>query len=321
MNSSEKIEILKSRIEEVLRPLIDRDYVLLELPYYENIGDILIWEGERHFLEKLPYRCLYKASLFSYDSNYVIPTDAIILLQGGGNFGDVWKRSQKFRLQIIEKYAKNRIIIFPQTVFYEDEAVFQEEARRMAEHKQLTICARDQQSFDLLQSRFQNEILLLPDMAFCISIDKLAKYKKREQNKILFLKRKDKEFKETSPGDLPFPVMVTSDWPTYERRFVFNLIMRLSEKVKNVLARMGQSGSCWGKWIDFYADRVYRKKMLKVGVGFVSSYKRVYTTRLHVAILAILLEKECFFLDNSYGKNSGFYHTWLEEMKNVHFVE
>ena len=57
MNSSEKIEILKSRIEEVLRPLIDRDYVLLELPYYENIGDILIWEGERHFLEKLPYRC------------------------------------------------------------------------------------------------------------------------------------------------------------------------------------------------------------------------------------------------------------------------
>lgn len=149
MNSSEKIEILKSRIEEVLRPLIDRDYVLLELPYYENIGDILIWEGERHFLEKLPYRCLYKASLFSYDSNYVIPTDAIILLQGGGNFGDVWKRSQKFRLQIIEKYAKNRIIIFPQTVFYEDEAVFQEEARRMAEHKQLTICARDQQSFDL----------------------------------------------------------------------------------------------------------------------------------------------------------------------------
>ena len=190
MNSSEKIEILKSRIEEVLRPLIDRDYVLLELPYYENIGDILIWEGERHFLEKLPYRCLYKASLFSYDSNYVIPTDAIILLQGGGNFGDVWKRSQKFRLQIIEKYAKNRIIIFPQTVFYEDEAVFQEEARRMAEHKQLTICARDQQSFDLLQSRFQNEILLLPDMAFCISIDKLAKYKKREQNKILFLKIK-----------------------------------------------------------------------------------------------------------------------------------
>jgi len=26
-------------------------------------------------------------------------------------------------------------------------------------------------------------------------------------------------------------------------------------------------------------------------------------------------------VNNSYGKNSGFYHTWLEEMKNVHFVE
>lgn len=321
MNLKEKIEILRVRIEDVLRPLINHDYVLLELPYYENIGDILIWEGERQFLEKLPYKCLYKASLFSYDSNYAIPPDAIILLQGGGNFGDVWKRSQRFRLQIIEKYVKNRIIIFPQTVFYEDDAVFQEEARRMAVHDHLTICARDQQSFDLLRSRFQNEVLLLPDMAFCISVDKLIRYKKKEQDKALFLKRKDKEFKEVSPNCLPFSAMDVSDWPTYEREFVFNSVMRLSERIKNVLVRMGLSGSWWGRCIDFYADRVYRKEILKVGVRFVSSYKYVCTTRLHVAILAILLGKECFFLDNSYGKNSGFYHTWLEETEGVHFIK
>lgn len=321
MDSTKKIEILRSHIEDVLGPLIDHDYVLLEVPYYENIGDVLIWEGERHFLEKLPYKCLYEASLFSYDSSYVIPADVIILLQGGGNFGDIWKRSQKFRLQIIEKYPENKIIIFPQTVFYENKTILQEEARRMAIHKQLTICARDQQSFELLRSRFQNRILLLPDMAFCISIDKFVRCINKAQNKVLYLKRKDKEFKEISSNCLPFSSMDVSDWPTYERKFVFNSIMRLSERIKNALVRMGLSGSWWGRCIDFYADRVYRKEILKVGVRFVSSYKYVCTTRLHVAILAILLGKECFFFDNSYGKNSKFYHTWLEGIESIHFIE
>jgi len=42
MNFRDKITQLKSLIAGALTPLIDHDYWYLELPYYTNIGDVLI---------------------------------------------------------------------------------------------------------------------------------------------------------------------------------------------------------------------------------------------------------------------------------------
>ena len=41
-------------IKSSLIPLIPGDYILLDLPYYSNIGDILIWKGTEDFLKELP---------------------------------------------------------------------------------------------------------------------------------------------------------------------------------------------------------------------------------------------------------------------------
>ena len=49
---------LRRKIEEELTPLIDSDYLFLDLPYYSNIGDALIWMGTEHFLEKISHKCL-----------------------------------------------------------------------------------------------------------------------------------------------------------------------------------------------------------------------------------------------------------------------
>lgn len=54
--------------------------------------------------------------------------------------------------------------------------------------------------------------------------------------------------------------------------------------------------------------------------SFVNSYNYIYTTRLHIAILATLLEKPCTFIDNNYGKNSGFYQTWLNDIDDIIFI-
>ena len=53
MNYQEKITDLRKKIKDKLSPLIDNDYVLLDLPYHKNIGDILIWAGEIEFLKTL----------------------------------------------------------------------------------------------------------------------------------------------------------------------------------------------------------------------------------------------------------------------------
>lgn len=57
-------------------------------------------------------------SAFTSNLKRKIKKDTIILLQGGGNFGDIWD-IHEFKRKVIRNYPENRIIIFPQTVFYQ----------------------------------------------------------------------------------------------------------------------------------------------------------------------------------------------------------
>lgn len=43
---------LRKKLVETLIPLVDNDYVLVDLPYYSNVGDLLIWEGTECVLAK-----------------------------------------------------------------------------------------------------------------------------------------------------------------------------------------------------------------------------------------------------------------------------
>jgi pyruvyl transferase EpsO len=74
-------------------------------------------------------------------------------------------------------------------------------------------------------------------------------------------------------------------------------------------------------FIDWYANKIFMPTLLARGIRFMAGYKYVYTTRLHGAILAVLLKKQIVFFDNSYGKNYAIYNTWLRGFENVRFVE
>lgn len=320
MTITEKLEILRNEIEKQLQPLIDGDYVLWDCPYYSNIGDVLIWEGELTFLRKLNFKCLDFASTHTCRFPE-LSADTVILLQGGGNFGDLWRGIQEFRLKVIEKYPDNRIIIFPQSVCYSDPDLVVKDSRILSGHRYLTICARDRKSYDFLKENFQNEILLLPDMAFCISTDYLQDVRGKETDKTLFLKREDKEC-----GDIPdslaaaFGKVDVRDWPFMKDE---NLLLKLFWKMGS-LQRILRAypvfsllAKIMGRILDFCMLRLVKPYLLVHGIRFVSSYRNIYTTRLHVMILAVLLNKSVTFLDNSYGKNSAFYETWLRDLPEV----
>lgn len=313
MKATEKISQLKKIIAELLTPLINSDYVLLDVPYYTNIGDTLIWEGTRQFLKTLPYKCLYTASVETYKYR-PLPKDTVILLQGGGNFGDLWRRHQEFRQDVIKAYPNNRIIILPQTVFYNDDSVFAEDAKMLNSHKDLHICARDTKSLDYLKKALSCNLLLVPDMAFCISQKTLDRYKQKETDKALFLKRNDQELCEYDFSSYiaeKVEQLHIGDWPTMEKEFMTKVYLDKLVFHKEQLKRIP----------DIYADLVFRPHQVKKGVEFVSQYKKVYTTRLHVAILSVLLDKEIIFFDNSYGKNRSFYETWLKDVEKLKFVQ
>lgn len=312
MNRELKIKQLRNIINQQLLPLIDHDYIYLDLPYYPNIGDSLIWKGTLEFLKQTPYRCLFTSSYETYIPQ-PINTKTIILLQGGGNWGDLYPQHQEFRKRIIKEHPYNRIIILPQTIFYTQKESLEKDIIFFKQYPNVTICARDRNSFDLLKKYFnQNSILLIPDMAFFIS---LTNTNTNNNGKTLFLKRKDKELSLNNHVSTPTNIDI-HDWPTMEKDFwkirIVNIIFGILKKI--VVPFNPQ----FPKHIkDYKYCHFILKYYFTIGKDFIRKYDVIYTTRLHGMILSILLDKQIFLIDNSYGKNFNFYHTWLEDLDSV----
>lgn len=314
---------LRHLIKETLSPIIgSKDYIFLDVPYYANIGDTLIYKGTEDFLAPLPGRCLYKASIESYVKPS-IAEEVIILFQGGGNFGDLWRRHTEFVLRVLDQFPRNKAIILPQSIYYDNADVMEMDAHLLGKHPSLTICARDRRSYILAKKHFgANDVLMLPDMAFCIEPSFLSKYHYPAKEKTLFFKRKDREF-----ADYDFEKLVVAqghldelEWPSMQRELVISKLLYLLRRISAAGNQIGM-GSVFRRLFDWYALSIYMPRLLKIGIQFISQYQRVYSTRLHGAILSILLDRPLVFFDNSYGKNSSFYDTWLREFENVVFVE
>jgi exopolysaccharide biosynthesis predicted pyruvyltransferase EpsI len=99
-----------------------------------------------------------------------------------------------------------------------------------------------------------------------------------------------------------------------------DFILRKSLGVKRWLAHCHVSTYLLNKMIDYYAEYIYKPLHIRIGVRFLSGYNRIYATRLHAAILSVLLCKPFTFLDNSYGKNRSFYETWLSDVEEIRFI-
>jgi len=145
MNEQALIGLLQDKLLLTLKPLVGKKCVLLGLPYYYNIGDILIWEGTLQFLKSVGCKCIKASSKETYDFPR-IPSDVTILLMGGGNFGDLWKAEHTFRTNVIKAYPDNKIIILPQTIYYSDTSKAVDDAAIYSKHKSLYIIARDNES-------------------------------------------------------------------------------------------------------------------------------------------------------------------------------
>ena len=297
MSENNICSTLRDRIRTSLIPLIPDDYILLDLPYYSNIGDILIWQGTEDFLKELPGQCLGRHSKETFDFR-PLPKDCIILLLGGGNFGDIWREHQEFRLEVMRIYPENPIIVLPQTIYYESDNVLVEDIKKMNMHRHLTICTRDRHSIELLKERgFYGNLLMLPDMAFCIKQEKLQENMADASRKSLIIFREDKELKEPKLSN-KYVSSFFSDWPQMQESGALAWQFLMTHKDDDS---------------DSFFINEFFPRQVKTGVKFVSSYKYVCSTRLHAAILRLLLGLPVKIVDNSYGKNLNFYNTWLKD--------
>lgn len=314
MNNQQKVAQLRGMIQSTLSKIIGRKCILLDAPYYHNIGDVLIWTGVISLIRDLGIDCLYTAS-YETCTFPDIDKSTTILFNGGGNLGDIYHEHAEFLISVAEHYPNNRIIVLPQTVYYKDKNLEKSDYKKLLRHDDLYFCCRDKTVYDNLNRLFGDRTFLLPDMAFCIDYQELSHYMCVECKSKLIIDRVDVEKGQqviSKDGDV-------SDWPVFEHSFRRSTFLNKLFK-RSANAKIPFLSAVTNRIWNWYAPHVFRKMMVKEGVKFISPYHIVETTRLHGCILSVLLNKQVTLVNNSYGKNKNFYDTWLVDDDNVNLI-
>ena len=311
----EGIEYLKSLTSNALLPLIGKRCALYDVPFYKNIGDVLIWQGELSFLENNGIQIVDFADYHTYKFKK-LPEDVTILFQGGGNTGDLYHEHTELLLKLVKDFTNNSIVVFSQTVYYKNKELLMHDFDLMANHGNLYFCARDVTSYNTIVRFLGDHALILPDMAFCIDLKYLNQWQRPSTFSSLYIRRNDIEAKFR---EIEGTFDTVTDWPCFEKKIMLsNLGNTIFDRAFKYLPFIRKALlEPWKK----YAYSRFRPLMIKDGVEFISSYKHVVSERLHGCILSILLGKKVTVVNNSYGKNKNFYEAWLTDFDNVKLLE
>ena len=284
---------------------------LVDYPNYANIGDSAIWLGTTACLKRLGVRLRYVCDRLTYDKSEMasrIDRKTPILMQGGGNFGDVWPAHQPFREEVIRAFPNNPIVIMPQTIFFEKDENLVRAKKIINAHERLTILVRDHRSLELARSEFRTRSLLCPDMAF--AIDRLDRQIDPAED-VLMLMRTDKE----SRFSAVLAEHNVTDWPDETSKFV---------SVKRLLT--GHDDRTASLWHRTHLTRpaIYNalaRHRFNLGCSVLARGKVVLTDRLHAHILCLMMDIPHVVLDNSYGKLASFYQTWSTSNPLCHWAD
>ena len=277
------------------------DY-LLGTPLHTNLGDHLITLSENYYLQSIDYSKeimeiptemfqVYKKRL-----KKAIPQNAVIFINGGRWMGNLWPNEEILMEEIVSTFQNNRIIIFPQTIYYEKGKNFYNELLVSSKKKfencsDLTLCVREQFSYDFAVEKYKNiKILLVPDIAFAY-YNKSPKNSNINSNKVVsFCLREDRE----RCRDISIESLL--------KQFFLNNGYKI-DKI-NTISKVR---------IPYFArERIVISRLRK----FARS-NFVVTDRLHGMIFSFLTRTPCIVLDNKTQKVSGVYRTWLEKCNYI----
>ncbi|CAH1203794.1 polysaccharide pyruvyl transferase family protein [Paenibacillus sp. JJ-223] len=298
---------LKQRLSQLLEAIPPKSKIFyLDYPVYSNGGDLLIMKGALAFFKSNDIQVTDSYSVHDFHEDVRIPEDHIIVMSGGGNFGDLYDSHQRLRELVVQKYPRNKIVILPQTIFYKDVANLQKTAELFNRHSNLYVYTRDESSYKLATTYFTRaHVGLLPDMAH--QLWKIQTPVTAKKAKLNFLRTDIETNAEQSDivvqGD-------TVDWASLYNRYEKKMIFLMANALRKRKAR---------KLMQF-AWNVYSDYLVRKAVRLFAQYEMIHTSRLHGHILSCLMAKPNILIDNSYGKNSGYYQLWTHEVNTANMA-
>lgn len=325
----ESPDVLVNRLAQSFSDTLDRllpagsQVVLIDYPSHRNIGDHLIWLGETAYLGgRTDISIHYLSDRFGYSHGALarsLPEDGIVLLSGGGNFGDIYPQVQQMRDAVIEHFPRHRFIQLPQTVSFVSADAVKATAATLSRHPDFTLLARDRRSLEFAQAELPCEAELCVDAAFMLGSQPRAA---SGNDLILWLARRDGE-SANPPAGLPGGLEV-ADWIDLEhnpRAWAF--AYRRGRLWASILAALRAQGVPLGP-LQRRLGHAYDKSSwthANAGLHWMSRADAVITDRLHGHIMALLLGAPHVLLDNVHSKVRNFHETWTYAAAGVRWAD
>jgi len=288
----------REAVHAVLGPLIPRGapLALLDFPQHRNVGDSAIWLGEMAYLQRhhprSPILWASDSGLMAGGAPPVFPPDTVILIHGGGNFGDLWPHHQRHREAVVAHYRRHRIVQLPQSLHFADPDRQARCATVLAAHPDVHLLVRDRESLEVARQLQPTSSALAPDMALCLGALQRPGAPRRP---CLALLRDDREAvtEAASAGCCPvadwadrggWPIRSLADWSARYPR-------RLAPLRPAILTRLAH-------W------------RVRQGCRLLASARLLICDRLHAHLLCTLMGIPHLLLDNSYRKIARFRALW-----------
>lgn len=320
-------DLTVSTLKEVLGG--ERNVAIVDAPNQRNVGDSLIWAGEMAYVEELGLRVRYVADLWTYDPaalRRAMPS-GVILLHGGGNFGDLWPGHQILREMVVADLPDYRIIQLPQSIQFRDEERARVANTIIGAHPDFTALIRDHISLQRAAHHLPDvSVRFCPDMALGWDAPQVSVEK--SVTNVLVIARADMEASSNlaSVGDdwlTGAKSRVTDWWP----RGKFVLPWRLARSMSLVYRFYVKVRKRW-RWLPVgWPDKVGAfaiKEINRVNIaGAVDMYARarvIVVDRLHAHVLAVLLGIPHVVMDNNYRKISAIYEEYSGEFSTAHYA-
>lgn len=267
---------------------------------YGNLGDVAISYAQSEFihryfpeLEIIEVPISQSAEGMHFAQKHIKPGD-LVATNGGGNFGDLYPEIETLRRLVIQSFPKNRIISFPQTVDFAENATGQA-ALKLAQttysaHKQLVLGAREERSFAAMKNLFPlNEVVLSPDIV--MSLNKVQPMKERKG--LVICLRNDAEKRLTPEQDDVLNRLISRN---FEQKTLYD-------------THIGRGNLTPGERIE-ELNRIW---------DCFRSAELVITDRLHGMIFCFITGTPCLVFLNSNHKVIDCYE-WIKSSTNIQLV-
>ena len=286
---------------------------LIDYPNHTNVGDSAIWLGEIEALRRLGAEVAYECEAHGHDARAVrraIGPDGIVLLHGGGNFGDEWPEYQRLREGVIDAHRDHPVVVLPQTLRFNREENRARAAAALGAHPRLTILCRDARSAATARTVAPGATVeLCPDAAFALG---RRAGRRPPEGEPLWLTRTDAERR--GARLMPPAGGRVIDWMEGEDG---DLGAGPGERLFRALARNGGQRATRRPHVARAARPFVRslhtrlaRRRVQLGLDLVASAPVVVTDRLHAHILCLVAGVPHVLVDTGYGKLHAFVDAW-----------